>query len=272
MTCPQFVHLDYWALLGGQAPPPAPAPTEIDAIRRMSDGWLKASSDETPFPTGMKTSVYTTTSSGGKEVTITRFQPLSTQQKEGADGAAAAQRAAIFTFGGGLITGSVHINYNTIAHLAELWSTQVFAPDYRVAPENPFPAGLDDVYSTLTWLQDCGKAKFNVDPARIVLFGMSAGANLVAATALKARDMHLEPPIAAQILRYPMIDDRASMEADDPRLPYLSWTMAHNKTSWDAYLDRQNSGKQQLGVPWRLLMLVYRRWRERDGFNLRRTS
>lgn len=243
MSCPKFVHPDYWALLGGQAPVPGPSEADIASIRKKSDGFLKAASDATPFPAGMKTTKYTTTSTDGYQLSITHFEPLSTQQQEGGDGDAAAQRAILFAFGGGLVTGSVDTNFNTIAQLAETWSTQLFAPDYRWAPEHPFPAALNDVYSTLTWLQSCGRAKFNIDPARVVLFGMSAGANLAAATALKARDLRLDPPIAAQALRYPMLDDQASMAADDPRFPYLSWSVDNNKMSWDAYLGRQNGGK-----------------------------
>ncbi|KAF4459604.1 lipase 2 [Fusarium albosuccineum] len=62
---------------------------------------------------------------------------------------------------------------------------------YRVAPEHPFPAAVEDIYSTITWLQE-NADQFNVDPARIVLHGQSAGAGVVAGTAIMARDKKLE--------------------------------------------------------------------------------
>lgn len=234
MTRPAFVDPDYWALLGGQIPPPRPATKDPYIIREHTNSSLKAACDGLPYPAGMTESVSTSVSTDGSEFKITRFVPLSAQKDN-----VSAQRAIVFAFGGGMIAGSVDISRNIIASFAEASQTQVFAPDYRLAPEHPFPAALEDVYSTVTWLQ-AHASEFNVDPARIVLFGMSSGGNLAAATALKARDEALDPPIAAQVLRYPMLDDQAKIDPEDPRFPYLTWFPSSNAIVWNAYLGGSN--------------------------------
>ncbi|KAL8402845.1 hypothetical protein RB596_009267 [Gaeumannomyces avenae] len=104
-----------------------------------------------------------------------------------------------------------------MADLAERAGTQVFAPQYRLAPEHPAPAGVEDAFSTVAWLQlPQSAAAFGVDPARIVVGGMSAGGGIAV-----ARDRGLSPPIAASLLRYPMLDDRTRLDDADPLHPYL---------------------------------------------------
>ena len=75
--------------------------------------------------------------------------------------------------------------------------------DYRLAPEHPYPAPLEDCYSALTWLAGLPA----VDPARIAIGGASAGGGLAAALALLTRDRG-EVTLPAQLLVYPMLDDR----------------------------------------------------------------
>ncbi|ETS78828.1 hypothetical protein PFICI_08681 [Pestalotiopsis fici W106-1] len=196
MVRPPFVHPDYWALLGGKAPTPAPPATDLFTIRASINAATQAASNALPSPAGMTTSVSVVTSTDGTEFNVTRFVPLSVQKSS-----ETAQRAVIYGFGGGLIAGSVNISFNVIANFAERTATQVFAPDYRLAPEHPYPAPLQDIYSTITWLQ-AHAGDFNVDPARIVAFGQSAGGNLMASAALKARDEGLTPPLTALVLAY----------------------------------------------------------------------
>ena len=86
--------------------------------------------------------------------------------------------------------------------------------DYRLAPEKPFPAAIEDCYTALMWLSDhCDE--LGIDPERLAVGGSSAGGGLAASLALMARDRS-GPPIAFQFLLYPMLDDRmdtASMTA-----------------------------------------------------------
>lgn len=234
MTRPPFVDPDYWRLLGGQTPAPKPPETDLYAIRKTVNAATKAASDALPFPAGMATTVSTATSTDGTDFTITRFVPLAVQQGQDAD----PRRAIVYVSGGGLIAGGVSASHNMIAALAERTATQVFAPDYRLAPEHPYPAALDDVCACLGWLR-ARAGELGVDPARIVTFGQSAGGALTAAAALRERDAGGPgPPIAAQVLRYPMLDDRTGMDEGNPRFPFLTWSPSSNALAWGAYLGR----------------------------------
>lgn len=82
----------------------------------------------------------------------------------------------------------------------------VISVDYRLAPEHPFPAGLDDCYAVLEWAV-ASAAELAIDPQRVVVLGASAGGALAAAVCLRARDTN-GPHIAAQALRIPVLDDR----------------------------------------------------------------
>jgi acetyl esterase/lipase len=92
------------------------------------------------------------------------------------------------------------------ARLAAQLSCLVVAVDYRLAPEHPFPAAIDDCYAVLTWVHDHAD-ELGIDPARIVVVGASAGGALSAALALMSRDRG-GPPIVFQALIIPVTDDR----------------------------------------------------------------
>jgi acetyl esterase/lipase len=82
----------------------------------------------------------------------------------------------------------------------------VVAVGYRLAPEHPFPAALDDAYAALRWTAEHA-AELGIDPGRIAVGGHAAGAGLAAAVALRTRDQH-GPPIRFQLLNQPELDDR----------------------------------------------------------------
>ena len=120
--------------------------------------------------------------------------------------------ALFWTHGGGFIQGSP--SQDEVANIAfarELGIT-VVAAQYRLAPEHPFPAAIDDLYAGLTWLFDEAEAR-GIDPTRIAIGGASAGAGLTAALALVAHDRDEVRP-AFQLLVYPMLDDRTVLRTD----------------------------------------------------------
>ncbi|KAI0835427.1 Alpha/Beta hydrolase protein [Hypoxylon sp. FL0890] len=221
-------YADILEKLGDQ---PKGAITDVMTIRNWSNSLATRSSQALPWPKGMQESTYSTTSLDGTTFDIHRFLPLSVQQ----DTKTGPHRAVIFVFGGGMISGSVEASGGFMAVLAQMSQTQVFAPQYRIAPENPYPAGIEDVYSTVEWLQSNAQ-RFNVDPARIIVFGQSAGGALAAGVALMARDKGLNPPLAGQCLRYPMLDDRTTVEESEPRVKYMTWTPQFNDMGWKNYL------------------------------------
>lgn len=110
----------------------------------------------------------------------------------------------------------------------------VVSVDYRLAPEHPFPAALEDCYAVLRWLNTAGDV-YPVDPTRIAVGGVSAGGNLAAALALLARDRG-GPALCYQFLLIPVLDDRhetpSSYEVTDARV----WNRGVSLRAWAAYL------------------------------------
>lgn len=118
------------------------------------------------------------------------------------------------------------------------------AAGYRLAPENPYPAGLEDAYFALTWLAGLD----SVDATRVAIGGESGGAGLAAALAITARDRGEITPVL-QVLAYPMLDDRS---AHDPRLAkreYRLWNQQTNALAWRYYL---NGADPEAAVPARV--------------------
>ena len=112
----------------------------------------------------------------------------------------------LFAHGGGFVAGDLGTHDVLVRAVANRSAALVVAVDYRLAPEHPFPAGLDDVYAVLEWLAKEGR-KLGGNPQRIAVCGDSAGANLAAAVAILARD-RAGPAIAAQWLMYPALSNR----------------------------------------------------------------
>ncbi|GGT00961.1 esterase [Planobispora rosea] len=117
-----------------------------------------------------------------------------------------AQGAVVWLHGGGFVMGDLDTEHPWAARLADGSGAVVVSVGYRLAPENPFPAALDDVYAALAWVAG-NAAGLGVDPERIAVGGHSAGGSLAAAVALRARDEQ-GPPIRFQLLNQPGLDDR----------------------------------------------------------------
>ncbi|GGY06650.1 esterase [Streptomyces hiroshimensis] len=114
--------------------------------------------------------------------------------------------AIIWLHGGGWVMGDLDTEHPWAARIAESSGAVLISVDYRLAPEHPFPAALDDAYAVLTWSYEHA-AELGIDPERIAVGGHSAGAGLAAAVALRARDRQ-GPPIRFQLLNQPGLDDR----------------------------------------------------------------
>ncbi|MDA3851093.1 MAG: alpha/beta hydrolase [Spirochaetaceae bacterium] len=110
----------------------------------------------------------------------------------------------LFFHGGGWIGGSVDNVENICKALADQAQMLVINVDYRLAPENPFPAGLEDGYAALLWAHRLGK-KYGGDSKRIFLAGDSAGGN-IATLCCTLSHLRQGPSIAAQLLIYPATD------------------------------------------------------------------
>ncbi|HSW37869.1 MAG TPA: alpha/beta hydrolase, partial [Acidobacteriota bacterium] len=110
----------------------------------------------------------------------------------------------IYFHGGGWVLGDIEGSDGFCRNLADASGCIVVSVGYRLAPEHPFPAAVDDSYYATRWVAG-NSASFGGDPARIAVCGDSAGGNLAAVVALIARD-HGEPAIRFQLLVYPVTD------------------------------------------------------------------
>ncbi|MEV4091374.1 alpha/beta hydrolase [Streptosporangium saharense] len=117
-----------------------------------------------------------------------------------------AHGAVVWMHGGGFVMGSLETEHPWAARLADGSGATVISVGYRLAPENRFPAALDDVYAVLNWAAEHA-AELGLDPERIAVGGHSAGAALAAGVALRARDQQ-GPPIRFQLLNQAGLDDR----------------------------------------------------------------
>ena len=128
-----------------------------------------------------------------------------------------ASPTLVYFFGGGWTLGSIETADGISRKLANAVPCQVIAVGYRLAPEHPFPTAVHDCHGATQWIA-ANAGTLQVDPARLVVGGDSAGGNLAIATALLARDNG--PALAGQLLVYPNTlygSDTASMRAgEDP--------------------------------------------------------
>jgi acetyl esterase/lipase len=106
--------------------------------------------------------------------------------------------------------------------------------EYRLAPEHPYPAGVNDCYEGLRWVA-ANAASLDIDPKRLVIAGSSAGGGLAAAVALMCRDRG-GPSLAGQVLMCPMLDDRQQTPSSPEAVPNGLWDPQSNQTGWIALL------------------------------------
>jgi len=170
---------------------------------------------------------------GAPDVRVRIYRPVAP-----ADGS----RPGVFEIhGGGFVTGSIEMMEPWCQVVAATVGAVVVSVEYRLAPEHPFPAGVEDCYAALCWTS-ANAAELGIDAARIAVAGQSAGGGLAAATALLARDRG-GPPLRLQVLEIPELDDRletASMRAfEDTPL----WNRPNAVWSWRHYLGRDHAGE-----------------------------
>jgi acetyl esterase len=127
--------------------------------------------------------------------------------------------ALLYFFGGGWVLGAIDTADGVSRSLASSSGALVVVPGYRLAPEHPFPAAVDDCYAAVRWVAEHAD-EIGADPARLAVGGDSAGGNLAAGAALRARADG--PGLVGQLLVYPntdqLADDESMRAADDPFL------------------------------------------------------
>lgn len=143
----------------------------------------------------------------------------------------AARPALLWMHGGGYVAGRAELGDRVCRAFAQTLDITVASVQYRLAPEHPYPAALQDCHTALDYLAGLP----GVDPACIAIGGQSSGAGLAAALALSLRDSDGISPVH-QLLAYPMLDDRTT-DSDHPNAHHFRfWNARSNRFSWAAYL------------------------------------
>jgi acetyl esterase/lipase len=153
--------------------------------------------------------------------------------------------AVLFLHGGGHAFGDA---YSQAAELVD-WSAelgiQAVSVDYRLSPENPYPAALEDATTALKWLTAHSR---HLNISQVYVYGLSAGGGVAASLALRAIESELL--VAGLILASPMLDHRTSREPAGPQEEGIyTWNHANNRQAWDRYLGNSHGVAPQLASP-----------------------
>ncbi|MEU9740330.1 alpha/beta hydrolase [Micromonospora chersina] len=145
------------------------------------------------------------------------------------DGDDDAKPVVLYAHGGGWVMGSVDTHDGLCRHLAAESGWAVLSVDYRLAPEHPYPAPVDDMVRALTWLRGPEAPRRGLDPHRTAVAGDSSGGHLAAVTARRARDAGIR--LAGQLLVCPVIHPTA----DYPALDEYGLDREEMRSFWDAF-------------------------------------
>lgn len=207
----------------GTDPAPTPAPGDWRSRRASTRTLFADLAKLHPAPDDVAAEDVVITGGAGQPMTVRVYR-----KDESAGGA-----VLLYLHGGGMIMGDLETHDVVCRTYASLTGLDVVAVDYRVAPEHPFPAPLDDCLEALRWIAS-RDAKRGFDRCRVVVGGDSAGGGLAAALALRARD-EAGPRLAGLLLTYPMLDDRTYQQDVDLE-EHVVWNYDDHVTAWSCYL------------------------------------
>jgi acetyl esterase len=153
----------------------------------------------------------------------------------------------VYFHGGGFNAGSVDSHHGTERELADGAGCVAVSVEYRLAPENPYPAPLDDCVAALHWVA-AHAGEIGADPSRIAIGGDSAGGNLAAAVALRNRDEG-GPQLALQLLVYPVIDVACATPSMTSNGTGYMLTADSMRWMWSNYLDAGAGAQDPYACP-----------------------
>lgn len=166
---------------------------------------------------------------GAPDIEVTIFRPAGSETSTLA--------GFVNIHGGGMIVG--HRSWETarVVDIAAEHGVVAVNVEYRLAPEDPYPAGVEDCYAAFVWTH-AHATELGIDPARIVVGGGSAGGGLTAAVALLARDRR-GPVMAGQLLLCPMIDNTNTTVASRQYDGIGTWQRDMNLLAWSCVLGEE---------------------------------
>jgi len=153
----------------------------------------------------------------------------------------------LWIHGGGYVMGRLEMDDATCAAYASEVGVVVVSVNYRLAPQHPFPEALHDCHAAFKWLHANARS-LGVDTARVAIGGASAGGGLAAALAQLVTDRKQEP-CALQLLVYPMLDDRTTLQPAPSRDSSLVWNRRSNQFGWASYLGSAAREPPMYAVP-----------------------
>jgi len=155
--------------------------------------------------------------------------------------------ALLYLHGGGFFSGDQFTDETQCAYYAEHARCAVTSIGYRLAPEEPFPAALNDCYRALEFLWSHSK-QLNIDRARIAIGGSSSGANLAAAVALLTRDRS-GPALCFQMLLVPVLDDRLETQSAREFTDVPDFARPEAEVMWRWYLGESAADASPYAAP-----------------------
>ncbi|KAL4866594.1 hypothetical protein BDV12DRAFT_187344 [Aspergillus spectabilis] len=203
---------------------------DIQARRHRFQRALKKDANY-QVPEGLERIVHRAPASDGHLVEIYHVR----RQRDSTSG---PRPAILHIHGGGYFSFSAAQSVQTMADYVSRSGVQMLSVEYRLAPEHPFPTPLEDSWTALVWVVSNAE-RLNIDTERIGVMGESAGGGLAANLALLARDRALSPPLAKQILIYPMLDDRTTTDSTNG---LAFFDVSDCITGWAAYLGKDVIG------------------------------
>lgn len=233
--------LDPEVVASFQYMPAISADAELIEVREMVAKMMAAFADRVPPPNPAVAREDRTIPGpdGAPDVPLRIYQPAEQNDQ--------STPAFIWIHGGGFFLGTKGDSDVFCEQIVLETNAKVISVGYRLAPEHPFPAALDDCYATLQWLASA-ENPLQVDSKRIAVGGASAGACLAAGLALLARDRG-GPALCYQFLLIPVTDDRhetlSSQEVTDPKV----WNRARSLKAWAAYLAGSDGAVSPYAAP-----------------------
>ncbi len=210
-------------------------PLDISDIAAARAGMLAMREQLPPFekPDGITIEKRTVAGpAGDPDIEVTIFRPVE-------QGPAAP--ALYWIHGGGFVLGDVAGDMVTPAQIADQLRAVVVSVEYRLAPEHPFPAPVEDCYAGLAWMAAHAR-ELGFDPRKLAVGGLSAGGGLAAAVALLARDRG-GPALCFQLLDIPEVDDRLATPSMKQFTGTPMWNHPNAILSWEAYLGPGHHGE-----------------------------
>ena len=150
--------------------------------------------------------------------------------------------AMLYIHGGGMMIGAPQMDDGLLSNLASELDIVIVSPEYRLAPEQPYPAPLDDCQEAWQWMLD-DFSRLGIDTKKIAIGGESAGGGLAAGLVLRIHDEGGQRPVA-QWLFCPMLDDRTALDRSLDAVDHFVWNNKLNLAGWSSYLGREFGTEQ----------------------------